>query len=68
MTEGLLFMGVFGSKLTLHKIVLNILIKYFPKLFERYYREYSQVMIDDIAKRAVKNGQKIYDDWYNGKS
>jgi len=31
-------------KISLHRIVLIILINLFPKLFERYHKEYQEVM------------------------
>ena len=40
-------------KLTLHRIVLFILIKFIPALFDRYYKEY-------------KYTNRLYGYWYTG--
>ena len=48
------------TRLTLHKLVLLILINTFPKLFERYYNEYQELMetiFKDKIKKEKNNGK-----------
>lgn len=42
------------TRLTLHKIVLLILINTFPKLFERYYTEYQELMESTFKDKIKK--------------
>lgn len=45
-------------KITLHRIVLYILIRYFPNLFKRYYAEYKYTDRKYKIKKLLK--EKYY--------
>jgi hypothetical protein len=40
----------------LHKFILVLLIRFWPKLFDRYYWEYNEVQMENYRRLTKKRG------------
>lgn len=50
-------------KIYIHRFIVNILVKYFPKTFERYFNDYYFASFEKSEIKYAAPDEMPYEDW-----